>query len=252
VILVVSDPYYKYTRVVETTSTVVSTIELEGTRPSVIIILDVSGSMSGAKIIEAKEAIQNFIHKLPLNYDIGFIAFNDKVVCTIPPTNDTDKIVDEIKGLLAEGGTEYYEPLYIALNWLKPYRLLRIPVAVVFVTDGMPADYWYREILDEYVDKGIPVYTVFIGVSREGVRETKFIAEKTDGLQFTASDVDKLSDVLSKIREEIVNRIEVSSIIRETIEVEEYYPLKIPLIILILILFFVLLYLRYSKYKIFY
>lgn len=185
---------------------------LKVAKPAVVIAIDVSGSMGGSipggkKIEVAKKVVSNFIEKLPGNFDAGFIAFSHKIVANVPVTSDHKLLLDVVKRLNASGGTMYTYPLRSMLSMLKPYRFFNITVFAIFVTDGLPADPEYRDILNEYSNLEIPVYTVYIGSgNNRGVAETKYIAEKTGGLQFTAETANDLYEAFrkfSRVAEEI-------------------------------------------------
>ncbi len=201
--------------------------------PAVVIAIDVSGSMSdtipgGTKIEAAKKAIQTFLSELPGNVDIGLIAFSGELVAQVPITDDRKGLEGVLLQLRPEGGTMYLNPLMTAISWLRAYRYFNISCALIFVTDGLPADLKeYREILPEYSEAEIPIFTVYIGPKGdEGEFETKYIAEKTGGEQHTAQTVEKLVRSLGELANkvgEVVGKAEVKT------QVEEFVEAKIPL-----------------------
>ncbi len=201
--------------------------------PAVVIAIDVSGSMSGTipggvKIEAAKRAIQTFLMELPEGIDVGLIAFSGKLVAQVPITENRDEVKGVVFRLKPEGGTMYSTPLMTALSWLRAYTYFNISCALVFVTDGLPADVQeYRKILSEFSDAGIPIFSVYIGPrGDEGELETKFIAERTGGEQHTAETVENLVQSLEKLASEVsevVGRVEMKT------KVEEYVECKIPL-----------------------
>lgn len=176
-------------------------------KPPVILVLDVSGSMEGEKIIEAKKALKTFIHEINGSLDIGLIAFDGSVVESIPPSNDTDYIIERIDSLEAGGGTMYSYPLTIAYNMLKPYREFDIPVSIVFASDGLPADPGKaRSIIDEYyVPEKIKIYGIFIGNEPEGYLVIQEMSNKTGGQPFLVKDIGKLVETYRELAREIKN-----------------------------------------------
>lgn len=59
----------------------------------VFLALDMSGSMSGTPIRQAKDAMKQFVDSLiPQGFRVGLIPFSDKAVCEIEPTTDARKI----------------------------------------------------------------------------------------------------------------------------------------------------------------
>jgi len=214
--------------------------------PAVVIAMDVSGSMSdtipgGVKIEAAKKAIQTFLKEIPEGIDVGLIAFSGELVAQVPITDDRSAVEDIVLQLEPEGGTMYSNPMMTALSWLRAYRYFNIPCALVFVTDGMPADVQeYRNILSELSNAGIPVFSVYIGPKGDkGELETKYMAEQTGGEQHTAGTVQNLvqslEDLASKVGE-VVGRVEVKTHVEEY--VESQIPLsKYPLLLLAVISF---------------
>ncbi len=212
--------------------------------PAVVIIVDISGSMAdaipgGVKIEAAKRAIQNFLTELSEDVDVGLIAFSGQVVAQVPITSNKDEILGVTSQLKPEGGTMYSNPLMTALSWLKAYRYFNISCALVFVTDGLPADIQeYRKLLSEFSDADIPIFSVYIGPKGdEGELETKFMAEKTGGEQHTAETVEKLVESLEELANrvsKVVGRVEVKT------RVEEYVESQIPLLRYPLLLLFIL------------
>ncbi|HIE24033.1 MAG TPA: VWA domain-containing protein [Candidatus Korarchaeota archaeon] len=201
--------------------------------PAVVIAIDVSGSMSdaipgGVKIDAAKKAIQTFLSELPMDVEVGLIAFSGELVAQVPITDDRKELEEVVLQLRPEGGTMYSTPLMTAISWLRAYRYFNISCALIFITDGLPADMQeYRNILSEYYEAEIPIFTVYIGpTGDEGELETKYIAEKTGGEQHTAQTLEKLVrslDELANKVEEVVGKVEVRT------QVEEYVEAKMPL-----------------------
>ncbi len=230
---------------------------LKVAKPAVVVAIDVSGSMGasipgGIKIEVAKQVISGFVEKLPGNFDAGLIAFSDRIVTNVPVTSNHKILLDTVRRLEANGGTMYTYPLQSTLSMLKPYRIFNISVFAILVTDGLPADPEYRELLGEYSRLGIPIYTVYIGPGNDpGVEETKYIAEKTGGQQFTAETAEDLVNAFkkfSRVAEEIKVKMKTKI---ETIEEEEVRkPLNMYTMVIAIAIILLLLYTRYSFSKI--
>jgi len=196
--------------------------------PAVVIAMDVSGSMSdtipgGIKIEAAKKAIKTFLEELPEGIDVGLIAFSGELVAQVPITDDRGAVENVVLRLKPEGGTMYGNPLMTALSWLRAYRYFNISCALIFVTDGMPADVQeYRKLLSEFSDVGIPIYSVYIGTKGDrGELETKYMADKTGGEQHTARTVESLVQSLENLASkvgEVVGRAEVKTFVVEYVE----------------------------------
>ncbi len=134
-------------------------------KPLVILVLDVSGSMYGEKLENAKQALYMFLDNIGNATVLGFIAFSDQVRYAVPPTTDKRQIREAIARLEAEGGTMYTYPLQAALTWAKPFRDLGLNVTIIFASDGIPYDFdtdMFNEVFEEIIRENITIDTIFI------------------------------------------------------------------------------------------
>ena len=108
----------------------------------VTAVLDISGSMAGPKIEQARGALVQLLHSLGPDDRFRLVAFSNRVMTN---SNDwepwsraaTDRARDWIAGLMANGGTDIGGALDEALRIVSPED--RLPV-VVFLTDGLPTN----------------------------------------------------------------------------------------------------------------
>ena len=199
ILLSLASPAVKYKEVVEGVESSESTLEIPP-RPGLILVLDVSGSMSGWKIEKVKESSKTLIESLDKRIDIGLIAFNDRIMAGIPPTSDRLKVLNATMRLEANGGTMYTYPLQLAYSWASIYRGYNLPVVTVFLSDGIPAD---RESIGPLIDKfrksGIAIYTVYIGEDPRGYTLLKDMAVKTGGKAYYPKDARRLAETFNNI-----------------------------------------------------
>jgi len=206
--LMAARPYVVVEKTVERDVNAEVTEILKAAKPAVVVVLDVSGSMGdaipgGVKIDVAKKVIREFLKSVPGDVDLGFIAFNHEIACFAPPGTNKSRLMEIVDSLKPDGGTMYAYPLSTALNALRPYRAFNVSCMIIFITDGLPADKGrYVTLLDEYREKSIPIYTVYIGGGADpGVQETIRIAEETGGKQYTAETASKLEEVFKEMAE---------------------------------------------------
>jgi len=228
IVLALSNPYITVKEPAMGTEKLKSNIEIK-IKPPVILIIDVSGSMSGAKIEAAKKALLTFIKEVGENCSIGLIAFSDRIEVAIPPTEDIDKVVKAIDELEAGGGTMYTFPLTTALNWLIPYNELKVKSLVIFASDGMPGDpQMYKRVVRKFAARKIPIYSIFITTPGEmsGLNEIKYIANTTGGEWYRVDDIDKLVDIYREISKEAkseLQEVEVEVSYTEYVERRKYF-----------------------------
>lgn len=109
----------------------------------IIFVLDRSGSMSGTKIEQLKEAFSTIIGELPEQDRFNIIVFNDEIQqyspSLLPATEDNRNIaVRYINSITAEGTTNINAAMLTALHMFN-YSEERLPV-IVMLTDGLPTE----------------------------------------------------------------------------------------------------------------
>ncbi len=146
-----------------------------------LLILDVSGSMSGKKLNDLKAAVR----KLEETSRILWIAFNSEVVAS---GEGCDENFEQIK---AGGGTNYIPALQKAAEILKEEGFVD---KIIFISDGGPFES-LTKILEEAYKLNQPIHTISIGTDGRDVMQQ--LAEKTSGVQIVVKNI-----------KEIVNAVE--------------------------------------------
>ena len=105
-----------------------------------VFVLDTSGSMSGEKIVQAKEALNFVLQNLNPEDRFAVVAFSDypRVQSTelLPVNQETmSQAADWVSKLYADGGTNIDEALVTALSLFEANDH---PHYVIFLTDGEP------------------------------------------------------------------------------------------------------------------
>lgn len=176
----------------------------------VMLILDRSGSMTGDKILNAKEAAKVFLNFTDTKDRVGLITYSNKARLDyeLQFMNSTNK--EELKTKLdaykATDATNIYESLVLAQTLLLESPRINAPLVKILLTDGLhnfPSslpDSAFREVAQEAKDNHIIIYTIGLGADVNGER-LQMIAETTGGQYFFAPN----SIVLKEIFEEIGN-----------------------------------------------
>ncbi len=103
----------------------------------VILVLDVSGSMQGAKIAQAKNALYYVLDHLNANDRFNVIAFSTGISAYASGLQPASKRVDArnfVSRLVAEGSTDINRALLEAIGNADPSRT----ATIIFLTDGLP------------------------------------------------------------------------------------------------------------------
>jgi Ca-activated chloride channel family protein len=117
------------------------TTALKNTSLSLVVALDLSGSLSAEEATLQKEAIKKFTQQLDKNSLCALIGFNYKVDILQDFTNDYKKINNKLDKIKDYGGsTRIYDALDRAVTMFKKAPITRggkrLRQAIVVITDG--------------------------------------------------------------------------------------------------------------------
>jgi len=107
----------------------------------VAVVVDVSGSMSGEKLSQVKEAVKFVLRNLNSEDRFNIIAYNDSVDPLLKGMTDVSEgavadAVDRVERLQARGGTAIYDALQAAMGQFR--ETSSRPAYILFLTDGQP------------------------------------------------------------------------------------------------------------------
>jgi len=109
----------------------------------VVLVLDRSGSMSGEKIHQAKEALGAILNNLNAKDRFNVVVYSDTVeafyddMVKVSESQVTDAL-ERVDAIDASGGTDIHQALQVALKLLPADASRSRPKYVLFVTDGLP------------------------------------------------------------------------------------------------------------------
>ena len=118
-----------------------TTLMTEDTDTDIIMVLDISGSMSGDKLDRVKSDSTELIESLLSNQNnqVALITFDTESTIVSDFTNDKDTLVNQINALEDTGSTNYYQALVNVDTILQDYQKTNNKeVIVLFLTDGYP------------------------------------------------------------------------------------------------------------------
>lgn len=164
-------------------------------KADVVLVIDASQSMSGAKIAAAKDAAVSFVRTMGLPDDhVGVVTFNQTATLVSPLSGDAAAVEAAIGGIATAPGTRIDAGLVVAEGMLgDPSRTLdRTPVVIV-LTDGIQVD--HAELPGQAAARlrasGVLVFAIGLGtdVDRATLQELAaepsrvFISPTTDELR---------------------------------------------------------------------
>lgn len=140
-----------------------------------IFVLDVSGSMAGPSIVQAKEALQRALRKLRPSDRFNIVTFSNSAHAlfpkSLPGTEEYLAVARRyLQTLQADGGTEMKPALELALDGRLQSERIR---QVIFLTDGAIGN--ETELLDLIVQRlgDSRLFTVGIGSAPNGYFMTR-------------------------------------------------------------------------------
>ncbi|MEL6217334.1 MAG: marine proteobacterial sortase target protein [Pseudomonadota bacterium] len=196
----------------------------------VIFVQDVSGSMSGASIEQARAGLEMALRRLSPEDRFNLVIFNNEfgvysedAVQATP--EEIERAVGAVRGLIAEGGTEMLPALDFALDGTtEPGRLRQ----VIFLTDGAVGNEAQMLALIDRKLGDTRLFTVGIGSAPNSYFMTR-AAEKGRGAHVYIGD---LSEVAARMGE-LFTKIESPAITDISLSLPggaetEVYPAPLP------------------------
>lgn len=86
---------------------------------TLMLVMDASGSMAGAKLTQAKTAAKRFLAAAPASLKIGVIAFSQRATVIAEPTLDREVAATAISGIKAAGNTALFDAIKLALEQVR-------------------------------------------------------------------------------------------------------------------------------------
>ena len=147
---------------------------LHGGDLSLLLLLDVSGSMCGNQIEDLKDAVAQLSEKA----HVDWIAFNHEVI-------QSSFNGDNVHNLEAGGGTSFIPPIEKALEVLKTCFYDQI----ILISDGCPVES-VESVLQKAYELKQPLNTISIG--NDGASYMKELSDKTSGEQIIVNEVHEI------------------------------------------------------------
>jgi Ca-activated chloride channel family protein len=144
-------------------------------KPGVVtFVVDVSGSMSGAKLTQAKQGVARALDGMSSNTSVGFLTFSESIKARIPiaPIEANKyRVAEEAQRMVASGGTALYDAIAEAIRMTDQAAGDSDTIrGVVVLTDGQAngGRLWLHDLVNMSSRQEVPI-AIFQG--RENVAE---------------------------------------------------------------------------------
>ncbi|MEN6369404.1 MAG: VWA domain-containing protein [Thermotogota bacterium] len=164
---------------------------------AVVLVMDRSGSMSGAPMVAAKQAAKDFIAALGDNDMAAIVAFGSGASLLQGFTYNKNALTSAIDLIAAGGNTALFDGIIEALDETGTVSGVK---AVIAFTDGYEnnSTHMLADVLSAAVAVSVPVYTIGIGSSIDEPGLTD-IAVGTGGVYKHAPQTSELLDLYNYI-----------------------------------------------------
>jgi Ca-activated chloride channel family protein len=191
---------------------------------TVMMVTDTSGSMDAtdvapSRLSAAQAAARALAKKLPEQFRLGLVSFNNVAEQLVAPTTDRSQIAAALGGLKVHGSTAMGDGLQLGLQGARTKvrdisgRTRPVPSVLVLLSDGKsergsdPVD-----VADRAKKLKVPIYTIALG-TQQGVLNRngrsvpvppdtvtlRDIAETTGGRFFSAPSATRLEDIYANL-----------------------------------------------------
>ncbi|HEX6624214.1 MAG TPA: VWA domain-containing protein [Pyrinomonadaceae bacterium] len=181
------------------------------------VVFDVSGSMSGDKIMKAREALSRFIDTSHKNDEYFLIGFNHRPQLLLNRTRDSDALLDKLTFVQTKGQTALYDATYLGVE--RVTRGSHKKRAILLISDGQDnsSRYTYTEVKRMLKESDVIIYAVGIiggGGSGELDMSGRAILEELAGVSggkaFFPSTSAEMNDTFERIALELRTQYSIS------------------------------------------
>jgi len=166
-----------------------------------VLVLDVSGSMSGRRLEELQLAVANFMlisQKIGLEDRIGIVTFGGTAKILCPLTDNYARLIGYVKNLRADGSTPMAEALAYALKEMIDHAKvvsiedIQLMPRIILMTDGEPdKESDVIAVANSLGQLGFPIACVGVTGCKESLLRP--ITRATKGMFVMASRIEELS-----------------------------------------------------------
>jgi Ca-activated chloride channel family protein len=178
---------------------------------SIGILFDVSGSMSGEKILKARNALERFINTSHPRDEYYLIAFNKRAQLLMDRTRDGEAVLNKLTLVEPKNNTALYDACYLGVE--RVTRGTHQKKALLIISDGQDnaSRYNFKEVRRLMKESDVVIYSVGIMDGRdassvEGLQGQAFLDELsgvTGGKSFYPTSAVEMDEIFERIALEL-------------------------------------------------
>lgn len=162
------------------------------------MVADVSGSMMGQPLMEAKNIMSNFVSSVQFaaGDKVELISFSTGVAIEETFSTSSTTLISKINGLQTGNMTSLYDALYASVNRVAAQSGAK---CVIAFTDGLDnySSCSSSDVISTAQRYHVPIFIIGIGTSNYS--EASNIAKQTGGAYYNINTVTSMSDIYKEI-----------------------------------------------------
>src|ERR1017187_7069867 len=168
------------------------------------VVLDKSGSMTGAKLEKAKQAALQLVDRLTAKDVFSLVVYSDEARVLVPAqkVEDREALKEKIESIEAGGSTALYAGVRTGARQIQEYFSLKRINRVILLSDGLAnvgpsSPRQLRRLGGDLAERGISVTTIGVG---DDYNEDLMagLAEASDANYYYVQDTEKLPEIFAK------------------------------------------------------
>jgi Ca-activated chloride channel homolog len=168
----------------------IDSVSLEELPIDITLVIDVSQSLSGARLASLVQAGEELTDALRRDDQAALVTFSNQIALRLPMTSDRARLRAELQRLTSGGSTALRDAVYLAIQLRPPERTRSL---ILLFTDGRDTSSWLTEadVIESVQRAGSVIHVVRVG-SDEFVRR---LADTSGGRTWSATSDRQLREL---------------------------------------------------------
>ena len=173
---------------------------------SIGIVFDVSSSMRGKRIENAREALARFVQSTHSNDEYTLVAFNDTAQLLLDRINNGARVLERAKSILPRGQTALYDAVALALGQVEQGCYTKRALIVISDGEDNRSRISAGKLRRMIQESGVLVYAVAFSapLSRNrGAMALEELASSSGGSVYKPDNAEQMSEAFERIALEL-------------------------------------------------